>query len=639
MTVYAEWAVHGKNAGDGHGYRILGSSRDRAEDAHFEGLIRRASPGTPQSGDGDEPGALPWVTFDVAGGAGEPYWSGIALKEWSAELDRSARPITTIRYFTFPFNDTAGPAVTYRALYDQVASIALPRPAAAAVPLDLSPFDPEALAGRMKADGRGFDWYATAAALLLDGSVALTEAGALPLAERIDCLDTVVALLPYGMRATLRASTWADNLADHGVRLFFGEWVGKPHQHQVRWDALTEPAAGTVGHVYRSALLDDYERHGGPAPLVERLVRARTPRELDGGALLHALDCLSSGAKYRQEALAALLPRTERLDDETLKRRWSDTQDHIITTAGQELAAGRPGLARTYLPVATRRQQTGTFVNHVLALCPPAQETAAQAALLRGAPPLPPGASPELRTTVLSRPEVAYELLRHQVVDARAPLEDWLAWLCPPGPAGYDAPGWLRAFGALLPGRSTAVRPEWVEDLVRRFGSDALEPLLRTALRTGSADAVLLGCWGKIVAVGVDGPPSVQGRVGKALSLLKPDHPFNRGAMDVVSPLFGRTPPWATRTPRKHAEPYLYGFTEIWLLPRMAGQREETALALVTTLPRDHWLLSHLRKINHPGVRQAVAEQRRGPRRTTRWPRLRRTRSKDPGPSGEENGT
>ncbi|MFF3328613.1 hypothetical protein ACFYWX_03475 [Streptomyces sp. NPDC002888] len=640
MTVYAEWAVHGKHAGDAHDYRILGSSRDRAEDAHFEGLIRRAAPGTPQRGGTDEPGALPWVTFDVAGGAGEPYWSGIALKEWSTELDRSSRPVTTTRYFTFPFADAAGPAVTYRGLYDQVAPVPLPRPAAAAVPLDLPAFDADALAERMRADARGFGWYATAAALLLDGPVALTEAGALPLTERIDCLDAVVALLPYGMRAALRTSTWADNLADHGVRLFFGEWVGKPHQHRVRWDAHAEPAAGTVGHVYRSALLDDYARHGGPAPVIERLARARTPRELDDRALLDALDCLSSGARYRREALAALLPRTESLDDETLRRRWSDTRDHIVTTAGLELAAGRPGLARTYLPVAARGRQAGSFIDDVLALCPPSHETAAQAEFLSGAQPPKPGTSPELHATVLSRPEVAYTLLCRQVTDPRAPLEAWLAWLCPPGRPAYDTPGWLRAFGTLLPGRSTAVRPDWVGALVGRFGPDALVTLLRTAARTGEADVALFGCWDEIISIADAGPPPLRDLAGEVLGLLKPRDPWNRSVMDALAPLFGREPSWAARTPRADSELYLSGLLSVWLLPRLEGRRERMALALVTTLPHDHWLLNHLRRLSHPRVRQAVAEQRRGPRRSARWsrPRLGR-RSKDPGPSGEEDRT
>jgi hypothetical protein len=660
-TTHAEWAVHGKRARDRGDYRILGSSRGRDEDARFEGLIRRAGPGTPHAPRPGEPGALPWVTFDAAGGDGEPYWSGIALKEWSDERDGTGRSITVTRYFTFPFADAAGPAVTYRGLYDRVAPLALPRPSAAAVPLDLPAFDARALADRMAADPRGPAWYAAVAALVLDGPVALTGAGALPLEERIDCLDAVVALLPYGLRAGLRASTWADNLAEHGVRLFFGEWVDKPHQHRARWDAVPRPAAGTVGRVYLAALCEAFERDGGPLPVVERLAGARTPLEPDGAALLAALDRLAgaaAGERHRQAAFTALADRADPADEAVLAGHWEAAREHIVAAAGRELAAGGGALGLSYLPVAARHGQDGSYLADVLTRCPPSADPAAQAALLLARRPPAPGELTALRDVVAARPPVVHELLDPRTAGGQAPPADWIAWLCPPG---VRIPPWLRAFGALLPGRTAPVHPAWVADLRAALGDRALATLLRAAAGTRAADTVLPGCWRALVSAAPYEPPyetpgraypSPDGRpgeppgrrsgapagsrpgadIGAVLGLLEPRRTDNRAGLDVLLPLFGQPPVWAARTPEAHGGRYLSGFLAVWAVPELAGRRERVARAVLDSVPPDHWLLPCLRTVE-PRLARAVDERlRRGGRLRAllpRWPRPGRPSRKD----------
>ncbi|MEU9603228.1 hypothetical protein [Streptomyces sp. NPDC048057] len=645
-TVYAEWALLGKRAGEGHDYHILDSSRDRAEDARFEQLVRSSTPGTPRRAGAGEPGALPWVTFDVAGGTGERHWSGIAVKEWSEDIDRASRPITTTRYFTFPFAEAARPGVTYRGLYERVAPVSLPPPSTAAVPLDLPGFDARALAAGMEGADRGFDWYATVAALLLDAPVVLSGAGDLTLTERIDCLDAVVALLPYGVRATLRASTWADNLAEHGMRLFFGDGVDKPHQHEVRWQALPEPPTGTLGHVYLAALRKARRLHGGPVPLIERLAGERTPLELDDRAVVVALDCLSAGGAGDRDRRAAVAPTARAAGADAWELPWSDHREHIVTTVALELAAGRTQRAKTYLSVAESRKEADSFVEDVLAQCPPGQQTAAQADFVLSLGPPGPGASPTLRGVVVARPRVAYDILRDQAADSRAPLEAWIAWLSSSGPLWRDhpAPDWIQAFGALLPGRSSPVSPGWIEELVGRFGDDALTVLFRTAARTGTSDVALSGCWRALISgASRDGSPA-RARIGGALHLLTPRLPAYRAGMDVVAPLYGRAPRWAARTSREDAAHYLAGLRHVWGLLETAGQRETAALALVPAVPRDRWLLKRLRRLD-PHLKRAIAARRRSAlvrrlRSLARWkPARARGRSRGPRRSDKERRT
>ncbi|MGW0881487.1 hypothetical protein [Streptomyces sp. NPDC002671] len=608
-TVHAEWALHGKLPERRHDYHILGSSRDRAEDARFDRLIREATPGTPQGGGADAADALPWVTFDVSGGADEGHWTGIAVKEWSPELDEVGRRITTTRYFTFPFLEAAGPAVSYRGLYDQVAPIGLPLPSADAVPLDLPALDPHALADRMTADPRGFDWYAAVAALLLDGPVALIGAGALPLAERIDCLDAIVALLPYGARASLRASTWADNLADHDVRLFFGEWVGKSHQHHVLWSDRPEPGRGTLGDVYLSALRDAHRRHGEPGPLLAQLARETGPLELnDERNLLAAVDVLAA-PEHRRAAREALLTHAKAASPEQLARRWTEAREAVVAGAGAELASGSAQLARSYLEVAQRLRQADSYVDDVLRHCPPDRAPGTQAALLTALRPPAPGACPELHRTVVTRPAVVHQVLRQQLPHPRAPLEHWLAWLCTSGRA--PAPDWLKAFGALLPERAGPVPPSWLDDVQRHCGAEALPTLLRTAGRTGTIDLVLYGAWRPLLLLTTARPGSAHAALRDTVGGLAPADPANRAGLDVLSPLLGVAPVWAARTsPDREGARYWAGFLNLWDRPELFEHRDQVGLALIAAVPRNHWLLRRLRHLD-PELARAVATRRR----------------------------
>ena len=79
------------------------------------------------------------------------------------------------------------------------------------------------------------------AALLLTGKpVCIVGADQTVLLERLQFLDTVVSLLPYGMRCRLSASNWASStLQTHKFRLFFAS-APRPARDDQQADLVVE---------------------------------------------------------------------------------------------------------------------------------------------------------------------------------------------------------------------------------------------------------------------------------------------------------------------------------------------------------------------------------------------------------------
>ncbi|HKP52058.1 MAG TPA: hypothetical protein VJ183_05340 [Chloroflexia bacterium] len=73
-----------------------------------------------------------------------------------------------------------------------------------------------------KVDAVGFEIVASVASKLLDGPVAILEGENMEFDARLDFLDAVTALLPYGVRVDLTSATWLDTaLVKHNIRLAF----------------------------------------------------------------------------------------------------------------------------------------------------------------------------------------------------------------------------------------------------------------------------------------------------------------------------------------------------------------------------------------------------------------------------------
>jgi hypothetical protein len=76
-----------------------------------------------------------------------------------------------------------------------------------------------------------------ASLLLTNVPVCILGADRVDLGTRLAFLDSVTALLPYGLRAELSTSTWANSIyEEHKFRLFFTSARRHADEHVLRWD-------------------------------------------------------------------------------------------------------------------------------------------------------------------------------------------------------------------------------------------------------------------------------------------------------------------------------------------------------------------------------------------------------------------
>ncbi|WP_440072375.1 hypothetical protein [Streptosporangium sp. OZ121] len=206
-----EWAVGGKLPGSGDDYRILACSQGLLSRDDFEDIRTVYTIGTPEE--------LPQVMIAWVG-KGDDARLVLAIQSWSDEEDRRHRRIARTRYFCVPYAHITQPAfpVSYEDLYQALG--AFPVPTERQLVVSVPAFDSGVVAARI--DGTAL---CTAALLMTGQPVCVVGGEAVPMIERLRFLDTVAALLPYGMRARLTASTWASSTADHKIRLAFTQHV------------------------------------------------------------------------------------------------------------------------------------------------------------------------------------------------------------------------------------------------------------------------------------------------------------------------------------------------------------------------------------------------------------------------------
>jgi len=186
---------------------------------------------------------------------------GIAVYNWTELVDVVGRPVIGATYVCAPFEDFATVPVSYLGLFHALtqdpgvaaavgpeairvargappagtgpATGATTGPTGGPVRLRLLPgLDPGEVAQFLDGDrGATFDLAARVAALLLCQPVALVgerpSGPASRVPERLRFFDAVAALLPYGQRARLVASTWADAGLAHHIRLAY---TARPRQ-------------------------------------------------------------------------------------------------------------------------------------------------------------------------------------------------------------------------------------------------------------------------------------------------------------------------------------------------------------------------------------------------------------------------
>lgn len=239
--VRVDWAVESKRPGAPMGYTLLAGSVDRAR---AERLIEAATTGTPAGENAGRIDALPWMSF-TADPAGPTPLLGVVDRSWSGEHDVTGQPIMPRRLLTVDWSSTTAALPGFAGLLALARSVRWtgvdgpPEGVHGAQPVvgTVPPLSVDRLV--MAIDDLGFDWALAAAVALLDGDqvVVVTPGQVFSLQQRVQVLDAVCALLPYGCRAWISAATWAQHRSAHTVRLSFAE-RGRPGQWVIDFDEL-----------------------------------------------------------------------------------------------------------------------------------------------------------------------------------------------------------------------------------------------------------------------------------------------------------------------------------------------------------------------------------------------------------------
>jgi hypothetical protein len=231
VWVTAEWALYGKTGSD-TGAHLLSCSSGPLGPDNFGDALTRYHVGTgvplPQV-------AISWLSDKEK--RSDLSYIAIAIydKPQDAQYDAVGREIVQTSYFCIPYHEAAAGAVSYRTMYEQFRKFPLPgrKP---------SPIHVRLPSGRVlvPTDGK----VAYVAALLLTGEpVCILDADQVSFLDRLRFIDAVAALLPYGMRSQLSASTWVSStFREHKFRLFFAAAPrADSSDRMVNWNAADYP--------------------------------------------------------------------------------------------------------------------------------------------------------------------------------------------------------------------------------------------------------------------------------------------------------------------------------------------------------------------------------------------------------------
>lgn len=258
VTVTAEWAVWGKHAGASSDYGILHCSKGQFTHDDFREIMIKWAPGTHAR--------LPQVTISWVNGRGDRAHVGLAIQSWSDQHDGFGRLNSVTSYFCVPYDQLAEGPVSYQSLYQVFSECSLPAggPLTVGVPV----LDPQEIALRVDATT-----MAAAALLLTDEPVCVVGGDSLTMPDRLGYLDAVAALLPYGLRTRLTASTWTDSAAMHRIKLSFAKHP-RAGAHAVAWGTQ-----GTSAYRWDDVARRYFERLAAhpSGQVVTRLAEGREP--------------------------------------------------------------------------------------------------------------------------------------------------------------------------------------------------------------------------------------------------------------------------------------------------------------------------------------------------------------------------
>lgn len=226
-AIPAEWALWGKEAHE-TSYHVLRCSKGTLREKDFSETITRYSPG--------EIDDLPHYTVSwIPGSKREPEYIALAVHELApsdplprggrSSRDAVGREIVFIRLYCVRYADLTerarhyqDQALGYQDLIKAVDGIWLPPEAAGPVMVDL----PDALLPIVRRAPLRKQAEQVATVLLTGRQVCVLGADDVSAVDRLRFIDSVMAMLPYGLRATMSAATSASSTsADLKLRLFF----------------------------------------------------------------------------------------------------------------------------------------------------------------------------------------------------------------------------------------------------------------------------------------------------------------------------------------------------------------------------------------------------------------------------------
>ena len=232
IPVTVEWALWGKERSDLE-YRLLRCSDGTLSSANFDELLTRYATGTLET--------LPQVTISWFEDQGHGHHIALSIHEEPADrrVDATGRPVVLTRCFCVPYAILAEGRVSYRAMYDEFRKIPL-HEREGTFETTLPVMQP----------GSSADLSAQRAAALLVTCrpVCILQADRVGLAERLEFIDSVMSLLPYGLRCQLSASTWASSqFWEHKFRLFFSSALRPDGEYDVTWGDDPRPIPHKAG--------------------------------------------------------------------------------------------------------------------------------------------------------------------------------------------------------------------------------------------------------------------------------------------------------------------------------------------------------------------------------------------------------
>jgi hypothetical protein len=567
----AHWALYGKRPGSREDYNVLAASPLFSHD-EFASIISHFSPGTPPTRRSSEDeslshhrnvGELPWIVLNWAGRDDELHL-GLAIQRATTEVDGVGRQIAETSYFFVSYAALAEHSVSYADLYEVVKDVPLPREDGAPITLDQVPvLDCDEMARRIASIGEGS--VSLVAHRLLNGPVTITKADGSSVDERLRFLDAVAAMLPYGYRTRLAASTWSDSGVRHRMRLSFAErrnagaevyqWRSEPDRVPAKpggYLAQLERLRGRSDDSLQKFELSDIigclaadttaQRFDQPRHAVDRLalidlpfavlsaVRAKRAEQRRVRELFADDRVLELPAEWRVEVFAELVSYAELADWAKVTQWWTTIAPvnppalvpALATACRRHLWADSPDVdvADKHVELAARHGLTDQLLSRVIELPERPQ------ALARG---LAPGAwllqkwimegggryedFRQSRDALWHNPALACELTAQVAMSAGRGKTQKIEWL------RQAMPG-LAPFADLAGNESRPVRADTIAMLA---GADlrCVGSLLRVANHCHRLGQVLPGLtwW---LGSRTDIEPPVRGYIGEQLSALSP---------------------------------------------------------------------------------------------------------------------